>query len=29
MFYQKIMVERFGIVGTMKAVSKILTGRKA
>ncbi|MGA2782413.1 MAG: 4Fe-4S binding protein [Smithella sp.] len=27
--YQKIMVERFGIVGTMKAVSKILTGRKA
>jgi NAD-dependent dihydropyrimidine dehydrogenase PreA subunit len=27
--YQKIMVERFGIVGTMKAVSKVLAGRKA
>ena len=27
--YQKIMFERFGVVGTLKTVSKILTGRKA
>lgn len=27
--YQKIMFERFGIVGTLKAVSKYFTGRKA
>lgn len=26
--YQKIMFERFGVVGTLKTVSKILTGRK-
>jgi Fe-S-cluster-containing hydrogenase component 2 len=27
--YQKIMVERFGIFGTLKTVSKILVGKKA
>ncbi len=27
--YQKIMFERFGVVGTLKTVSKIITGRKA
>jgi electron transport complex protein RnfB len=27
--YQKIMVERYGFLGTMKTVSRVLTGRKA
>ena len=27
--YQKIMLERFGIVDTLKTVSKILLGKKA
>jgi Na+-translocating ferredoxin:NAD+ oxidoreductase subunit B len=27
--YQKIMIERFGFTGTMKAVARVFTGRKA
>jgi Fe-S-cluster-containing hydrogenase component 2 len=27
--YQKIMVERYGMLNTMKTVSRVLTGRKA
>jgi Na+-translocating ferredoxin:NAD+ oxidoreductase subunit B len=27
--YQKIMVERYGLLGTMKTVARVLTGRKA
>lgn len=27
--YQKIMLERYGLLGTMKMVSRVLTGRKA
>jgi Fe-S-cluster-containing dehydrogenase component len=27
--YKKIMVERFGLVNTLKTVSRVLTGRKA